>query len=790
MTIAGFLESLRHHRYYRGQISHVEVVPAREARYGELEEPLPRPLSEALTAAGIERLYSHQVESIEGVRDGRNVVVVTGTASGKTLCYNIPVIETLLEEPSSKALYLFPTKALAQDQQRGLMRLRELDRRIGEAVRSGTYDGDTTRHTRRKLRDEGNIILSNPDMLHAAILPYHAKWNRFLKDLRYVVVDEIHTYRGIFGSNVANVLRRLRRVCEHYGSNPQFIASSATIANPGELAERLTGLPFATVDTDGSPRGRKYFVLWNPPFLDEAEMERRSSNVEGHWLMAELIASGFQTIAFGRARVVAELIYRYAKDTLARTKPEYARKIRPYRGGYLPEERREIERQLFSGELMGVASTNALELGIDVGSLDAAIIVGFPGTIASSWQQAGRAGRTSDESLAVLVAYNDPIDQYLMRHGEYFFRQSPESAVIDPENRYILAKHLRCAAFELPVREEDERLFGELTEPILDLLEEFHEVRELDGRHYWASTEYPARQLSLRTISDDTYTIVDVGNENQTVGVVDGVSALELVYPEAIYLHEGETYFVRDLDLEQKIAYVEKKDVDYYTQPILESSIRVEAEREHIPREDGRLVFGDATVTWVTAAFKKIQFYKMDSIGWCNLDLPPFHLETRALWFIPAKDVMAAVRKQGKNPVEGLVGIRNMAISVLPLFAMCDRRDIGGIVESSNTGAPTMFLYDRYEGGLGFVEQGYHRFEELMRGCLDLVEECPCEEGCPSCVGLPVLRPPVQQDPDAQGGWPIPDKESARLLLRLIVGGTTREECRPEAGSDTRRSPA
>jgi len=790
MTIAEFIESLHHHHIYRGQIAHLEVLPAREAQYGELSEPLPRPLEAALRSAGIERLYSHQVESIDGVRDGRNVVVVTGTASGKTLCYNVPVIETLLDDPSAKALYLFPTKALAQDQQRALLRLRELDPAIEQAVHSGTYDGDTTRHTRRKLRDEGNIILSNPDMLNAAILPYHAKWNRFMKDLKYVVVDEIHTYRGIFGSNVANVLRRLRRVAEHYGSSPQFIASSATISNPGELAERLTGLPFTTVDTDGSPRGKKYFMLWNPPFLDQAEMERRSSNVEGHWLMAELIAAGFQTIAFGRARVVAELIYRYTKDALARIKPEYARRIRPYRGGYLPEERREIERQLFSGELMGVASTNALELGIDVGSLDAAIIVGFPGTIASSWQQAGRAGRTSDESLAVLVGYNDPIDQYLMRHGEYFFRQSPESAVIDPENRYILAKHLRCAAFELPVTGQDVPLFGDLTEPILTLLEEFEEVRELDGRHYWASTEYPARQVSLRTISDDTYTIVDVANENATVGVVDGVSALELVYPEAIYLHEGETYFVRELDLEQKIAYVEKKEVDYYTQPILESSIRVEGERERTARPDGRLVFGDATVTWMTAAFKKIQFYKMDSIGWSNLDLPPFHLETHALWFIPSTEIMAAVRERKKNPVEGLVGIRNMAISVLPLFAMCDRRDIGGIVESSNTGAPTMFLYDRYEGGLGFVEQGYRRFDELLKGCLDLVEECPCEDGCPSCVGLPVLRPPVQQDPDAQGGWPIPDKESARLLLRAALGEPTPEGPRPGPGSGVRRSPA
>jgi len=420
---------------------------------------------------------------------------------------------------------------------------------------------------------------------------------------------------------------------------------------------------------------------------------------------------------------------------------------------------------------MGVASTNALELGIDVGSLDAAVIVGFPGTIASTWQQAGRAGRATDESLAVLVGYNDPIDQYLMRHGDYFFRQSPENAVIDPGNRYILAKHLRAAAFELPITDSDQCLFGDLTGPIVDILEDVGDVKELDGRFYWSSTDYPARQVSLRTISEDTFTIVDAKRDNAVVGVVDGVSALELVYPEAIYLHEGETYFVRELDLEQKIAYVEKQEVDYYTQPVLESSIRIVGQEREKPWRDSTVCYGDATVTWLTAAFKKIQFYRLDSIGWCNLDMPPQHLETKALWLIPGEELMGAVRAGGRNPVEGLVGIRNVAISVLPLFSMCDRRDIGGIVDSSNTGAPTMFLYDRYEGGLGFVERGYAMIEELMRGCLELVEECDCEEGCPSCVGLPVLRPPIQQDPDAGGGWPIPDKESARLLLKAMLGG-------------------
>ncbi|MCD4690296.1 DEAD/DEAH box helicase [bacterium] len=769
MTITEFLKKLTLDRDYDGQIAHVETNPARAAQYGELAEPMPGVLADALARTGVERLYSHQVDAVGAIRAGENVVVVTGTASGKTLCYDIPVIERLIENPNAKALFLYPTKALAQDQLKGLLRLAALDPELSALVRTGTYDGDTSAHTRRKLRDEANVILSNPDMLHAGILPYHPKWNEFFKDLAYVVIDEIHTYRGIFGSNVGNVIRRLRRVCEHYGSSPQFICSSATIANPQELAERMTGLPVRVVDNDGSPRGKKHFVLWNPPFLDIAKMERRSTNVEGHTLMAKLIADDFQTIAFGRARVVAELIYRYTKDTLRRTRPEYAEKIKPYRGGYLPGERREIERQLFSGGLMGVASTNALELGIDVGGLDAAVIVGFPGTIASTWQQAGRAGRGSNESVAFLVGYNDPIDQYLMRHGEYFFKQNPENAVIDPENRYILSKHLRAAASELPLTDADSELFGELTGPIMNILEELGELSDVEGKRYWATTDHPARQAGLRTISDDTYTIVDAAHQNAVIGVVDAISAPELVYPEAVYLHEGETYFVRELDTEQKIAYVEKREVDYYTQPVLESSIRIVRERKQREWAGNRVFFGDATVTWLTAAFKKIKFYQLDSIGWCNLDLPPQHLETGALWFVPDKAVMDEIRAAGKNPVEGLVGIRNIAISVLPLFSMCDRRDIGGIVDSSNTGLPTMFIYDRFEGGLGFAERGYNQIDGLLCGCLELVSECGCEDGCPSCVGLPILRPAIHQDPDAGGAWPIPDKESARLLLEAIL---------------------
>jgi DEAD/DEAH box helicase domain-containing protein len=584
------------------------------------------------------------------------------------------------------------------------------------------------------------------------------------------VIDEMHTYRGIFGSNVANVLRRLRRVLNHYGNDPTFVLCSATIANPVELAETLIGDSCEVISEDGSPRGPKMFVLWDPPQIDPHSMERRSSNVEAHDLMVALIEAGIQTITFTKARVVAELILRYVRDALSRRNPHLVQKVSAYRAGYLPEERRKIEKALFSGELLGVASTNALELGIDVGSLDASIIVGFPGTIASTWQQAGRAGRKSDEALVVFIAYNDPIDQYLMRHPAYFFGQSPENAVIDPMNPYILAGHLSCAAFELPLAGEDQLLFGRLTGLVVSVLEDVKKVKTIEDRTYWATTEFPAASVGLRTISDDTFTIVDKTCEERVIGVVDAISAPELVYPEGVYIHDGETYLVRDLDLSGKVAYVERKEVDYYTQPILESSIRAKGERKSCEWGGLSVFFGDATVSWKTTMFKKIKFYSLDSIGYGSVDIPTQHLETVSLWMYPEKQVVSYLKKMGKNPVEGLVGLKNVLINILPLFVMCDRQDIGGIVESANTGSPTIFLYDRYKGGLGFCEKAYGLLTEVMEGVAQVIEDCPCKDGCPSCVGLPVLRPPQHQDPDPGYGYPIPDKEAAALLARRILG--------------------
>ncbi len=768
-SIIAFVESLIHSPKYRDQICYSYQIPPRKACFLNPSRPLSPEICELLEKSGIQSLYSHQAKAIDLVFERQNVGIVTSTASGKTLCYNIPVLESIVSDPSSCAFYIFPTKALAQDQLRVLNTYSCLSEKIGRVVRAGTYDGDTPADARRKLRAEANIILTNPDMLHQAILPYHSRWSRFFSNLKYVVIDEMHTYRGIFGSNVANVIRRLKRIANHYSSKPVFILCSATIANPDELAADLIGEQCEIISEDGSPRGSKIFLLWNPPIIDRATMQRKSSNVMAHEIMTELIKQGIQTIAFTRARIVAELILRYVRESLLRENPDLVEKIRAYRAGYLPHERRQIERDLASGRILGVASTNALELGIDIGGLDASLIVGFPGTIASVWQQAGRAGRKSSESLVIFIAYNDPIDQYLIRNPRYIFDRSPENAVIDPENPYILAGHLSCAAFELPLSEDDSIYFGPSAWTIARVLEEAKRVKMISGSAYWASTDFPAAQINLRTISDDTFTIVDQTEKQRVIGVVDAISAPELVYPQGVYIHDGETYLVRELDMQAKVAYVEKKQVDYYTQPIIDSSIRVTAERRSSAWKRTRIYYGDATVTWKTTAFKKIQFYNLDSIGYGSVEIPSQSLETVSLWMHPTDEVVDLLRRAGMNHVEGLVGLKNILINLMPLYVMCDRQDVGGIVESSNLGRPAIFLYDRFRGGLGLCEKAFALIPDLLKGALDLVEECQCEQGCPSCVGLAVLRPPQHQDPDPGQGYPIPNKMTTRILIKSMI---------------------
>lgn len=768
ISFGEFLEQLRRSWDYQGQIVHIERLPAREALYADLMEPLPEPLLVALQREGIQRLYLHQVEAIERARRGENLVVVTAAASGKTLCYNLPILEAWLKDRQSRALYLFPTKALAQDQLRILHRLRAAHPALDFVA--GTYDGDTPRETRTLLRERGHLILTNPDMLHSGILPNHARWSEFLSQLKFVVVDEIHTYRGVFGSNVALVLRRLNRLCQHYGSNPLYICSSATIANPLELAEALTDRPMHLIDRDGSPQGPKMFVFWNPPFLSEGQVERRSPNTEAQRLMVELVRHRIQTIAFTRARVVAELLYRYCQEALQKVAPSLAQAIAPYRSGYLPEERREIEQRLFRGELLGVTSTNALELGIDIGSLDACLLVGYPGSIASTWQQAGRAGRGQGEALVVLIARNNPIDQYLMQRPDYFFGQSPEHAIIDPKNAFILLAHLRCAVSELPLTlQEAERWGGEFAPAILELLREEGQVRRVGDTYFWSGRGYPAADVNLRSLFSDVYTIQDVsGDKPQVIGTLDAFSAFLLVHPEAVYLHQGETYFVKELDLTQKVALVEKADLDYYTQALTETKIRVDAVEEQRPYRVSELFFGDVTVTMLVTMFRKIKFYSLDSLGYGNLNLPPQELETVALWLVPPASALQRVREFGRVPYEGMLGIANALLDVAPLFVMCDPMDIGCVVDSANTGRPTLFLYDRYPDGLGFARKAYELMDDILEACLLLIHECECEAGCPSCVGYS-FRGYVYYDADTGVQERIPDKEAALVILHELL---------------------
>ncbi len=781
-----FIKEVINKMGYEEQVTHVENIPPRDAQYGELNAPLNPRLESVLGSQGIEKLYSHQVSAIDSIREGKDIVIVTSTASGKTLCYNIPVIETLLNDPDARALYLYPTKALAQDQLKKLFTFKEIDESLDFDV--GTYDGDTPTGTRKKLRDSGRIILSNPDMLHASILPNHSRWSSFFTNLKFIVIDEIHAYKGIFGSNVANLMKRLNRVCKHYRSNPQFICCSATISNPKELAERITDHEMKLVDNDGSPKGAKKFVLWNPPFVDDGKTERRSPNSEATNLMVELIRNRIQTITFVQTRVLAELLYRYCQESLQRIRPSLAESIKAYRGGYLPEVRREIEQKLFSGELLGVISTSALELGIDIGGLDACILVGYPGTISSTWQRAGRAGRGKDDSLVILVGYNGPIDQYLMKHTNYFFDQPVENVVISVENPHIMVGHLRCATNELPMTIEDEKVFGEPSPAILSLLEDDNQVKFVGNKWYWTGKGYPARDFSLRDMSENNYNIVDTTDDrNEVIGMLDEFSAFMLVHDQAIYMQESETYFVKELNLTQKIAYVEKVVVDYYTQSITEQKIRIDEKETEKMLEKCKVCFGDVTVTSVTIMFRKIKLYTRDSIGFGNLDLPPQELETMALWIIPPASALDRVKQYGRIAGEGMMGIGNALVGVIPLYVICDQMDIGPVVDSSSTSVPTIFIYDKYPGGLGFAERSFELIDQIMESCLELISSCPCDYGCPSCVGS--TNRSWSYFDDSEQKERIPDKEAALILLHEMLGKEPYEPKQPVQMRQVQASP-
>ncbi len=775
MNASEFLEELRQSDSYRGQVVHVEDIPARAARYAELSEPLPAVVQQMLEAKGYQRLYTHQAQAVEAAQRGEDVVIVTGTASGKTLCYTIPILESAIREPEATAIYLFPTKALAQDQ---LRRLREYEQMCEALPPIATYDGDTGRAARKRVRDTCNIILTNPDMLHVNVLPAHTQWQRLLSNLKFIIVDEVHAMRGIFGSHCAHLFRRLNRLCERYGSEPIYICCSATIANPKEHAERLTEHTMTLIDDDGAPRGPKRFVFWNPPIVDRLTLRRRSGNVEAAELMAQLIARDVRSIGFAKNWSATELLARYVREMLERISPARADKVASYRGGYLPGERRQIEQRLFNGDLLGITSTTALELGIDIGGLDAAVIVGYPGTISSTWQQAGRAGRGEEESLTFLVAYDTSINQYLMHHPDYFFGKPHELALIAPENRNILASQLVCAAHELPIAEEELARFGDLAEPVLRIMEEEQMARRLNNRWYYTSPGKPAYKVSLRNITADSYTIVDVTDPSNEVivGTIDQISVYPLLHPGAIYMHLGETYFVEELDLEQKRALIRKVDVDYYTSPLGGRGVAVihtvEAKKQ-LP--GGEVWFGEVDAHFNTGCFDKIKFWTRESFERTPLDLPPQVLNTYGYWVIPQQATVKRLHDLQRQWREADYGLGQALMLITAVFAHCYPLDVRysespGAGETLKHGfdPEATFIFDNYDGGMGYAEKAFEQIEDVLAAATSMIEECECEDGCPLCVGF-YLRPFIRHDAENMEGW-IPDKEAALLILHDLLG--------------------
>ncbi len=737
----------------------VRHITAREAQWAPMPGWVRPELAAAYRAKGVEKLYTHQAEAAERVRAGRNVVVVTPTASGKTICYNLPVLSAVLENADTRALYLFPTKALAQDQ---LAELHDLSARLEDGFGVFTYDGDTPSDARKAIRERGHIVLTNPDMLHTGILPHHTRWTRLFENLRYVVLDELHTYRGVFGSHLCNVLRRLRRIARFYGSDLQFICSSATIANPGELASRLIEAEVDVLDSNGAPAAEKFFIFYNPPVVNRFLGIRRSYIGETSRVAQEFLRRKLQTIVFANSRLHTEVLLTYLQQANPQS-PGHPETIRGYRGGYLPGERREIERGLRDGRIRGVVSTNALELGIDIGSLDAVVMAGYPGTIASTWQRAGRAGRRSGSSCAMMVASSAPLDQFIVKHPDYFFGRSPEHAFIQPDNLEILINHLKCAAFELPLSTDEE--FGDVDVPALcERLAHAGYLHRTGEHWHWTQEAYPADTISLRSVTSDNFVIIDIADEPEVIGEVDFPSALTAVHPKAIYLHQGQQYHVERLNFEERKAYVKRVDVDYFTDAIRYTQVRVLeiAEEERVASHAAR-VHGDVLVRSQVVGFKKIKFFTNENVGAGKLELPENEMHTTACWITLERPLVESLPFTISERQNGMFGLLHALESVATLLLMCDRRDLGTAIgerppspgvladwedvpEVTGAGAdfpgeqkeffePNLYLYDAYPGGIGFSEPLFRVHDLLVRKTRELIASCACAKGCPSCVG-------------------------------------------------------
>ena len=777
------------------RVTAVRKLPAAVARYAPFPDQIDSRLRRALNARGIDELYTHQSEAAAHALAGRHVVIVTPTASGKTLCYNLPVLHSVLTNASSRALYLFPTKALAQDQLAELHQMAEL---LGaedtEGIGVFTYDGDTPQDARRAIRARAHVVMTNPDMLHSGVLPHHPRWAKLFENLRYVVIDELHAYRGVFGSHLGNILRRLRRICAHYGSTPTFICSSATIANPRELAERLTGESFELVDQSGAPRGEKYFLFVNPPVVNRTLGIRRSYLAEARRVAVEFLSRGLQLILFAQSRLSTELLTTYLKEAF-QGPPGAADVIRGYRGGYLPLRRREIERGLRTGDVRCVVSTNALELGIDIGALDVSVMAGYPGSIASTWQRAGRAGRRSGRSAAVLVASSAPIDQFVVRNPEFFFGASPEHALVNLDNLHILLDHVKCAAFELPFGTAE--TFGTLNvQEILAILSEEGFVHLSDDAWRWTQESYPADAVSLRSVTSDNFVVVDITKGDQVIGETDFTSGPSTLHEKAIYIVEGRLFQVERFDFDGRKAFVRAVECDYYTdaitytkvtildtfsdsrpeEPALATSSDVSADSAGLVSSDvseralaaksalgigaplvetGPVVccHGEVHVASRVVGFKKIKFYTNENVGSGELDLPEQEMHTTAYWLTIPRQVLGMLPFGAADRRDGVIGLAHAMHNVAPLLLMCDAHDLGLALDGvSLDGAkrlggtargstpelsddPTIFIYDNYPGGIGFSEPLFGMHESLVAKTRELIDGCPCESGCPSCVG-------------------------------------------------------
>ena len=797
------LERLLEEPSLANAVTHHARLPERDAVTAPFPPWLDPRIVRGLEDRGITSLYSHQAEAVEAVHAGEDVVVVTPTASGKTLCYALPVLQALAEDPSARALFLFPTKALGQDQVAefaGLARASSLD------VAAATYDGDTPAPIRSAIRTAGQVVVTNPDMLHSAILPHHTKWFQLFEQVRVIVIDELHTYRGVYGSHVANVLRRLLRLCRHYGSNPIIVCSSATIGNPGELAAQLTGRTPRLIDRNGAPAGRRHVLLVDPPLLDPATGARGSALTHAERWALPFLRAGRQTIVFGRARVAVEIILTRLREALREHLGPRSR-VRGYRGGYLPTERRAIERGLRDGEILGVVSTNALELGVDIGALDVSVLAGYPGSVAGTWQQLGRAGRRQEPSVGILIASGSPVDQYVIHHPEFLLDGSPEEARIDPDNLHVLLAHLRCATFERPF--EPGEVFG--PGPVDDLLafiaEEGHVRQSSDGRWYWSSENFPASEVSLRTAAPENVVVIDTTPDRpRVIGETDLFSAQVLVHTQAIYLHDSQQYHVDKLDWGERKAYVKKVDVDYYTyanRAVTLKPLDVFASED---APGGRRVHGEVMVASLVTLFKKLKFGTDENVGWGPIDLPELELQTTAYW-LTAEDVIRPDRRVAgsagpahvstdtlagpaprrlaleaadvlqasalawrKDDLDvALLGAGRAIQAVAAVLLMVDPRDLGLVtqVRSPHSEAPTIYLYEAVPGGIGLSERLFKRHDELVVGARALIEACPCTSGCPACTG-------PRLDPEVDG-----KALALRLLRQLAVPSVLAQPDRP-----------